>query len=398
MAKRWQKHTPKGKKLPKKKKKKVKTTGTPYAREMDYKKSACAKLAEMVLDIEKGDTILTGRFKNSPQEVKSFGTDANGQPTINGRKVLTFRINKLMPKEKQVKKSACAKLAALGTDKTAANDYVRDEIMPIVAGGLGIGLGGHEVYRAATGTNSSRLKNILYGALGGAMMGAGGSGLYHTATEKNRGHRFSRSRGGIPRYLGSNLPSLWPIAAGAGLGGLAGGLATPSNENDEDNTVRSDEKKKQVKKSACAKLAALVPDITKPVNPTPGQQVLSAGSPNLLKKPPTAPNTTFNVSGKAAPEAIGAASAGSVGSPLGATDSPLTSKSAAFQLGVIATAGFGKEAGWWDSIKRWWQSQSGSLGGIPKKKNPGRWAQLPQKATPVPSGVQNPTMIPGAPA
>lgn len=49
------------------------------------------------LDIEKGDTILVGRFKNKPIEVKEFGTDAKGQPTINGRTVLTFRIKKLIP-------------------------------------------------------------------------------------------------------------------------------------------------------------------------------------------------------------------------------------------------------------------------------------------------------------
>jgi hypothetical protein len=64
------------------------------------------KRSEMTLDVEKGDTILTGRFKNSPQKVKTIGTDELGQPTINGRKALTFRINKLLPKDKQVKGEA----------------------------------------------------------------------------------------------------------------------------------------------------------------------------------------------------------------------------------------------------------------------------------------------------
>jgi hypothetical protein len=57
------------------------------------------------LDIEKGDVILTGKFKNKRQVVKDFGTDDLGQPTINGMKALKFRIEKLMPKEKWSKKS-----------------------------------------------------------------------------------------------------------------------------------------------------------------------------------------------------------------------------------------------------------------------------------------------------
>ena len=44
------------------------------------------------LDVEKGDVILTGKFKNKRQVVKDFGTDDLGQPTINGMKALKFRI------------------------------------------------------------------------------------------------------------------------------------------------------------------------------------------------------------------------------------------------------------------------------------------------------------------
>ena len=51
----------------------------------------------MNLDINIGDTILTGRFKNKRIVVKQFGVDAKGQPTINGRPILTFRIEKLIP-------------------------------------------------------------------------------------------------------------------------------------------------------------------------------------------------------------------------------------------------------------------------------------------------------------
>ena len=58
----------------------------------------------MNLDINIGDTILTGRFKNKRVVVKEFGTDDKGQPTINGRPILKFRIEKLMP-PKEDKKS-----------------------------------------------------------------------------------------------------------------------------------------------------------------------------------------------------------------------------------------------------------------------------------------------------
>ena len=57
------------------------------------------------LDLEKGDVILTGRFKNKRTIVKDIGTDDLGQPTINGMKALAFRIEKLMPKDKWSKKS-----------------------------------------------------------------------------------------------------------------------------------------------------------------------------------------------------------------------------------------------------------------------------------------------------
>ena len=57
------------------------------------------------LDIEVGDVILTGRFKNKRTVVKDIGVDDMGQPTVNGMKALSFRIEKLMPKSKWSKKS-----------------------------------------------------------------------------------------------------------------------------------------------------------------------------------------------------------------------------------------------------------------------------------------------------
>ncbi len=57
------------------------------------------------LDLEEGDVILTGRFKNKRTVVKKIGTDDLGQPTVNGMKALSFRIEKLMPKDQWSKKS-----------------------------------------------------------------------------------------------------------------------------------------------------------------------------------------------------------------------------------------------------------------------------------------------------
>ena len=63
-------------------------------------------IAEVLdLDLEKGDVILTGRFKNKRTVVKKIGVDDLGQPTINGMKALNFRIEKLMPKSKWSKKT-----------------------------------------------------------------------------------------------------------------------------------------------------------------------------------------------------------------------------------------------------------------------------------------------------
>ena len=37
------------------------------------------------IDVEIGDTILVGRFKNKKLVVKDIGKDSHGMPTINGR-------------------------------------------------------------------------------------------------------------------------------------------------------------------------------------------------------------------------------------------------------------------------------------------------------------------------
>jgi hypothetical protein len=46
---------------------------------------------DISIDVEVGDTIMMGRFKNKSTVVKSIGKDEHGMPTINGKKVVTFR-------------------------------------------------------------------------------------------------------------------------------------------------------------------------------------------------------------------------------------------------------------------------------------------------------------------
>ena len=49
-------------------------------------------LEKIVLDVNVGDVILGGRFKNKKIKVKNIGKDKHGMPTINGRKVVNFRM------------------------------------------------------------------------------------------------------------------------------------------------------------------------------------------------------------------------------------------------------------------------------------------------------------------
>ena len=47
---------------------------------------------KIVLDVNIGDTILVGKFKNKKMVVKNISKDKHGMPTINGRKAVTFRM------------------------------------------------------------------------------------------------------------------------------------------------------------------------------------------------------------------------------------------------------------------------------------------------------------------
>ena len=59
----------------------------------------------MKIDLEIGDIVLGGKFKNKRMKVKSIGVDDLGQPTINGKSLLKFRIEKNMPRDKWSAKS-----------------------------------------------------------------------------------------------------------------------------------------------------------------------------------------------------------------------------------------------------------------------------------------------------
>lgn len=49
---------------------------------------------DITIPVNVGDTILTGRFKNKKTKVNTIGKDEHGMPTVNGRKVVNFRIEK----------------------------------------------------------------------------------------------------------------------------------------------------------------------------------------------------------------------------------------------------------------------------------------------------------------
>ena len=53
------------------------------------------------IDLRVGDWILTGRFKNKREMVKTIGVDQLGQPTVNGKPMLKFRIAKTIPEGKK---------------------------------------------------------------------------------------------------------------------------------------------------------------------------------------------------------------------------------------------------------------------------------------------------------
>lgn len=59
----------------------------------------------IMLDLQLGDVILTGKFKNKRTIVREIGKDEYGHPTINGKSILKFKIEKFLPREIRSKKT-----------------------------------------------------------------------------------------------------------------------------------------------------------------------------------------------------------------------------------------------------------------------------------------------------
>jgi len=49
-------------------------------------------LEDIKIPVEVGDTVYMGKFKNKKTIIKKIDKDETGMPTINGRKVVTFRV------------------------------------------------------------------------------------------------------------------------------------------------------------------------------------------------------------------------------------------------------------------------------------------------------------------
>ena len=62
-------------------------------------------LESIPVDVKVGDIILTGKFKNKRTIVKSIGKDKYGHPTINGKTILKFKIEKQLPVKKRSAKT-----------------------------------------------------------------------------------------------------------------------------------------------------------------------------------------------------------------------------------------------------------------------------------------------------
>lgn len=83
------------------------------------------------LDINKGDILLGGRFKNQRMEVKTTGTDKLGQPTVNKKKLLSFRIEKTLPFDKKSSKTKEATMNKEAYLKDLYTESLNDELEKI---------------------------------------------------------------------------------------------------------------------------------------------------------------------------------------------------------------------------------------------------------------------------
>lgn len=116
--------------------KKAQNSVPPENQEDPMNKERLRKVAKIILDIELGDEVLVGRFKNKSVKVESIGTDENGQPTINGRKLLALRIAKKLPKGGPVAATTSAAAAKYGTLRKNAELNKQGELFTTLMKGL----------------------------------------------------------------------------------------------------------------------------------------------------------------------------------------------------------------------------------------------------------------------
>ena len=168
----------------------------------------------MNLDINIGDVILGGKFKNKRIVVKKIGTDELGQPIINkSRKLLAVRIEKKLPEGMWSTKSLAEKYKEKDMDKKAFleetyNKAFNDELEKI--------------------SESYAKETAAAGATAGGV--AGGAGLLKIKTPKETAKIYSKSgdvigktKFKVPGKMLSKTKTGLLLAAAGGLTGLGAG-------------------------------------------------------------------------------------------------------------------------------------------------------------------------------
>ncbi len=87
---------------------------------------------DITMDVNIGDTVLMGKFKNKKVVVKSIGKDEHGMPTINGKKATTFRI---IPKQNIFNETA---IASGGDDSQPDGGYLPKGKKRVLGGDDGV--------------------------------------------------------------------------------------------------------------------------------------------------------------------------------------------------------------------------------------------------------------------
>jgi hypothetical protein len=82
---------------------------------------------DIKLDINIGDTLLGGRWRNKQVKVKRIGKDKNGQVTINGKGLLKFRVWKDLPKSMKKKYSLKESYEKIKDDASLYLSHLTDD-------------------------------------------------------------------------------------------------------------------------------------------------------------------------------------------------------------------------------------------------------------------------------